>query len=201
MILGWTEPDVVAVEIAAAGIRRGECTEIVVDSRSIAWVGGVVLRDCLHRPFHGVTGCVFHGGAKSNARGVGIQANRALELNPSPGIGRSSEFYFTVLSFRHLSKGVGPVIQQVGTACPMLFIVVPLWQGPELVAAIVEPLALTRRQVFAFIFRIDEEIGMSGENHLYQSPAVLRQANQLAPAFGKSLRVPALIVREFNVTR
>ena len=104
MIFRRAEPNVVAVEITASWIRRGECKEIVVHSRWIAGVGRIVLRDRLHRPFHGVAGCVLHGGAKSNARRVGIQANRALELNPSAGIGRSGEFYFTVLSFRNLSK-------------------------------------------------------------------------------------------------
>src|SRR5882672_2112454 len=134
MILRRPEPDVVAVEISASWIRRGECPEIVVDSRSVAWIGRIVLRDGLHRPFHGVTGCVFHGGAKSNARGVGIQSNRTLELNPSAGIGRSGELYFTVLSFRDLSKRVRRVVDHVGAACPMLFIVVPLGQEPQLVA-------------------------------------------------------------------
>ena len=104
MILRRAKPDVVAVEITARWIRRGKCTEIVIDSRWIAWVGRIVLRDRLHRPFHGVTGRVFHSGAKSNARRVGVQANRTLELNSSAGIGRSGEFYVTVLSFRNLSK-------------------------------------------------------------------------------------------------
>ena len=49
----------------------------------------------------------------------------------------------------------------------MLFVVVPLGQEPQLVTAVVKPLALTWGHVFALIFRIDEEIGVSGENHLY----------------------------------
>jgi hypothetical protein len=80
----------------------------------------------------------------------------------------------------------------------MLFIIISFGQEPEFIAAIVEPLALTWRQVFAFIFRIDEEIGVSGENYLHQSSAVLRQDNQFNPPIGKLLRMPAPIIRGFN---
>src|SRR5258708_36781820 len=103
-----------------------------------------------------------------------------------------------MLPFRNLSKGVGPVVDQVGISHPMLFVVVPLGQEPELVAAVVEPLALVRRQIFAFILRIDEQIRVSRESHLYQPSAVLRQYDQLDPAIGGPLCMPALITRGFQ---
>ncbi len=106
-----------------------------------------------------------------------------------------------MLPFRNLSKGVGPVVDQVGISHPMLFVVVPLGQEPELVAAVVEPLALVRRQIFAFILRIDEQIRVSRESHLYQPSAVLRQYDQLDPAIGEPLCMPALIIRGFHLAR
>jgi hypothetical protein len=66
----------------------------------------------------------------------------------------------------------------------MLFVSVPFWEEPELVAAVVEPLAPTWRQVFAFILWIDKKIGVPGENDLYQSSAILRQDNQFDPVIG-----------------
>ena len=103
-----TEANVIAIEIAAGRIRRRECTEISVHSRWIAGVGRVVLRDRLHRPFDRVAAGVLHGGVKTDARRVGVQADRAQVLNPGPRIGRAGELYFAVLPFRNLSKGVRP---------------------------------------------------------------------------------------------
>ena len=41
---------------------------------------------------------------------------------------------------------------------------------------------------------------MSGETHLHEPSAILRQDDQLHPAIGDSLRVPALIVHGFDAT-
>src|SRR5579863_1451708 len=116
------EADVIAVEISAGRIRRRKRPELVVDLRWIAWVSCVVLRDGLHRPFHGVPGRVLHGGMKTNSRRIGVQANHALKLNPGPWIGGSGEFHLAMLTFRNLSKGKRSVVDEVGIPQPMLFV-------------------------------------------------------------------------------
>ncbi len=81
---------------------------------------------------------------KADARGIGVHANRAHKLDPGPGIGWAREFDLAALSFRKLSKGERPIVQHVGVAHPMLFVVVAFRQEPEFVAAVIEPLARGR---------------------------------------------------------
>ena len=134
-------------------------------------------------------------------RGVSAsKTNRANKLDPGLGIGRAREFDLAMLPFRKLSKGERPVVQHVRVAHPMLFVVVSLGQEPELVAAVVEPLARSRRQILACKLGIDEQIGMSGETHLHEPPAILWHHDQLHPSIGELLRVPALIVHGFDAT-
>ena len=132
-------------------------------------------------------------------RGVSeSRANRSNKLDSGLGIGRPREFDFATLSFRKFSKGKRPVVKHVGVAHPMLFVVVSFGQKPELVAAIVEPLARARRQILARKLGIHEEIGMSGETHLHEAPAILRHHDQLHPSIGELLRVPALVIHGFD---
>src|SRR5260221_7407589 len=105
-----------------------------------------------------------------------------------------------MFSFRKLSKSEGPIVQHVRIARPMLFVVIPLGQEPELVAAVVEPFARGRGQVLAGKLGIDEQIGMSGESHLNESPAILWHHNQLHPTVGELLRMPALIFHSVDAT-
>ena len=144
---------------------------------------------------------VFHRRPKSNSWGVGVQADRPNELNSSLRVGRAGKFDFALLSFRNLSKGKGAVVDDVRPPCPMLFVVISFRQEPQLVAAIVEPFAVTRRQILSRIFRVDEEIRMSGKSYLHQSPAVLRHNRQLHPVIGDLLRLPAPVIRGFNAAR
>ena len=140
-------------------------------------------------------------GVKTNPRRVGIEANGSSILNPGPWIGRALEFYFTVLSLRNLSKGIRSVVEHVGAARPMLLIFIPFGQRPKLVAAVVEPLAWVRRQVFSFVLGIDEQKWMAAENHLHQPSAILGNDDQLHPPVGHLLRVPALVIRGFYAAR
>src|ERR1043165_248046 len=82
----------------------------------------------------------------------------------------------------------------------MLFIVSAFGEQPDLVSAIVEPLALGWRKIFAFIFRIDEQIGMPGKRHLYDSSAILWNHDQLHPAIRNLLRMPSFVVDGINLT-
>src|ERR1700686_3286331 len=75
----------------------------------------------------------------------------------------------------------------------MLFIVVSLGQKPELVAAVIEPLAGTRGEVLAREFRIYEQVNVAGKDHLHQPATVLRHDNQLEPLVRELLRMPALM--------
>ena len=76
-----------------------------------------------------------------DARGVGVQTNRANKLDSGLGIGRPRKFDFAMLSFQKFSKGKWPIVEHVRITHPMLFVVIPLGQKPELVAAVVEPLS------------------------------------------------------------
>jgi len=111
----------------------------------------------LHRPVHSLAGHVLHRRAKSDAGRVKLESNRARKLNPGLRVGWAREFDFTLLSFRNLSKIEWPIIQQVGVAHPVLFIVVSFGQQPELVPAVVEPFAVRWREVLAGKLRIDED--------------------------------------------
>ncbi len=131
---------------------------------------------------------------KADARRIGVQADGSDELNSGLGIGRARQFNLTALSFRKFPKGERPVIEDIRVADPMLFVVVALGKKPNFVAAIVEPLARTGRQVLTRELGINEQVRMSGEGHLDQTPAVLRQHDELQPAVGKLLRVPTLVI-------
>jgi hypothetical protein len=122
---------------------------------------------------------VPHGRVKTDSRRIGIQVNRAPDLNPGLRIGGTGQFDLARLPFRNLSKGVGSVVDQIGIAHPMLFIVVSLGQEPELVASVVEPPGWVGGQVFSFVLGIHEEVRMPGKNHLHQSSAILRYDFQL----------------------
>src|SRR5580700_3342407 len=111
-------------------------------------------------------GLVLHGGVKTYSRRIGVQVNRAPDLNPGLGIGGAGQFDLAFVPFRNLSKAVRAVVEQIGIAHPMLFIVISLGQEPELVASIVKPMRWIGRQVFSFILWIDEEVRMAGENDL-----------------------------------
>src|SRR5207244_4498364 len=106
----------------------------------------------------------------------------------------------TALPFRKLSKYERAIVQQVGVAGPMLFIVVSFGQKPELVSAIVEPLAGTRGKILAGKLRIYEQVRVSGKSHLHQPPSILRHDNQLRPPVRELLCVPPLIVDGFHAT-
>src|SRR5579862_3569246 len=138
-ILRWTEPHVIAIEIAAGGIRGGERPEVRVVARGITRVCGVILRDRLHRPLDDVPRLVLHGCMKVDPRGLPVQTNGAPYLNTSLGIDGAGQFNLALPSFRKFSKGVRTVIDHIGIAYPVLFIVVSFRQQPDLVAAVVEP--------------------------------------------------------------
>jgi len=127
--------------------------------------------------------------------------NRAPDLNPGLRIGGASQFNFAFAPFRNLSKGVGPVIDQIGITHPVLLIVVSFWQQPELVAAVVEPSGWVGRQVFSFVLRIHEKERVSRENHLHEPSAILRHDFQLYPAVGKLLGAPTLVIRGLDAAR
>ena len=55
-----------------------------------------------------------------------MQANRAYKLHTSLGIGWARKFDPAFLALRNFSKGVGPVINDVRPARPVLFVVVAL---------------------------------------------------------------------------
>ena len=76
---------------------------------------------------------------KVNARRIRIQTNGAPYLNASLGIDGAGQFNFALPPFRKFSKGVRTVIDHIGIAYPVLFIVVSFRQQPDLVAAVVEP--------------------------------------------------------------
>src|ERR1700693_5981795 len=116
---------------------------------------------------------------KTDARRIRIHMNGPDELNASLRVRRPRQFDLTTLPFRKLSKGERPVVQQVRVARPMLFIVVSLGQKPELVAAVIEPLAGIRRKVLASELRIYEQGSVSGKAHLHQPSAILRNDDQL----------------------
>src|SRR5689334_8570027 len=110
------------------------------------------------------------------------------------GIRGSGELYPASRPIRKLSKGKFPVIQQVGVAPPMLFVVVSLGQQPKLVAAVVKPLAFRWWHVLPFKLWIDEKIGMPVEPHLHQTSAILRNDDELHPSVRNLLRLPSFIV-------
>src|SRR6185295_10290224 len=144
---------------------------------------------------------VLHGRAKSDARGIGVQPNGARKLNAGLDVRRSRELYATPLCVRKAPKGVGSVVQHVGVAVPMLLVVVPFGQKPELVAAVVEPLVLRRRPVLSCEPWIDEKVGMSVEAHLHQTSAILRDDDELNPLVGDLLRLPPFVVDALDSTR
>src|ERR1700756_1308196 len=100
-------------------------------------------------------GDVFHGRTKANAWGIRVQTNRAQELNSGLRIRRACEFGLAMLSLRKFSERVWPIVQKIRVARPVLFVAAPLGQKPELVAAVIEPLARIRRQMLAGQLRID----------------------------------------------
>src|SRR5437660_2910168 len=112
-------------------------------------------------------GQVLHRSVKMDARRVRVQANRTLKLDASLRIGRASQLDFATLSFRKLSKGKWPIVQQVRASCPMLLVVVPFRQQPDLVAPIVEPFADIGREIFSGELGIHEQVGMSSERDLH----------------------------------
>src|SRR6202140_3332039 len=140
-----------------------------------------------------MAGDIPHGRVKSDAREIRIQKNGPGKLNASLRIRRPCQFDLTTLSFRKLSKSERRIVQQVRVACQMLFIVVSLGQKPELVAAVIEPLARIRRKVLASELRIYEQVSVSGKGHLHQPSAILRNDDQLKPLVRELQRVPALI--------
>src|SRR5437667_12821828 len=100
---------------------------------------------------------IFHGRAKSDMRGVGIQPNGARKLDSSVGIERSRKFYAAILFIRKFSTGEFSAIEHVRIASPPLFIVVPLAQSPKFVSAIVEPMILAWQLVLAAELRLDNQ--------------------------------------------
>ena len=170
-------------------------------SRRRGRVGGVVLRNGLHGPLDVVPRFVLHGGMKTDSRRIGVEVNRAPDLNPGLRVGGTNQLDFALLAFRNLSKGVRAVVEQIGIAHPLLLVVVSLGQEPELVASVVKPAGWVGRQVFSFVLGIHEEERMSVENHLHQSSAILRYDFQFEPAIGKLLCAPTLVIRGLDATR
>ena len=80
----------------------------------------------------------------------------------------------------------------------MLFVVVALGQEPKLVPAVVEPLACGGGQGLAGKFWIHEQIWMPREADLHDPAAILRDYDQLHPAIGDPLRMPALVIDRFD---
>src|SRR5580704_1522319 len=100
---------------------------------------------------------VLHGRVKTDTGRIGIDMNRAPDLNPRLRIGGANQLDLALLAFRKLSKGVRAVIEHIGIADPMLLVVISFRQKPEFVASIVEPLGWVRRQVFSFVLGIHKE--------------------------------------------
>ena len=125
---------------------------------------------------------VFHRHLKTDARRIVVEANGAHKLNTGLRISRAGEFDFALLPFRKLSKGKRTIVQDIGVPYPMLFVIVSLREKPYLVAAVVEPFAVSWRKIFPGELRIDEKIWMSGEGHLYDAPTILGDDDQLNPA-------------------
>ncbi len=113
----------------------------MVESRRSGPIRGVVLGNGLHRPFQTVTSYIPHGGVKPDSRRIDIESNGADKLNSRLGIGWAGELDLTLFPFRKFPKVEWPVVQHVGVSHPMLFVLVPLGQQPQLVASVVEPLA------------------------------------------------------------
>src|SRR5436190_19713756 len=82
----------------------------------------------------------------------------------------------------------------------MLLIVIALGKQPDLVSTVIEPRTLGWRKIFAFVFRIDEQVGMAGERHLYESSTVLWNHDQLHPAIRNLLSVPSFVIDGIHLT-
>ena len=99
----------------------------MIESRG-AWrscrvrIGGIVLRNGLHRPFDGVAAGVLHRRVKADSRRIRIESNRALKLDASLGIGRASQFDLALVSFQKFAKRKLSVIDYVRVSHPMLFV-------------------------------------------------------------------------------
>src|ERR1700677_1482981 len=127
--------------------------------------------------------------------------DRTPDLNPSLGIGGAGQLDFARLSLRNLSKGKRAIIDQIGIAHPMLFIVVSFGQEPKLVASVVKPFGWVGWQVFSFVLGIYKQERMPGENHLHEPSAILRYDLELDPAVRELFGAPATVFRRLDATR
>jgi len=80
----------------------------------------------------------------------------------------------------------------------VLLVLIPFWQEPQFVAAIVEPLGGGGRQILSPELRIDEQIVVTGKGDLHEAAAVLGDDDEADPLVGELLSRPAEVVNGFD---
>ena len=99
------------------------------------------------------------------------------------------------------SERIGAIVQRSGGSLPVLLVIIALRQRPDFVTAIVNPTAgrFCRRDIFAFVHRVHEQVRVTTETNLNQPAAQLRNKCQLHPIICDLLRLPTLEQPEMNL--
>src|SRR5437016_4616915 len=120
---------------------------------------------------------ILYHRVKVDARRVRGEPNDSRKLQSSLRVGWPGQGNFAALPLGEYLKLKGTIIQQVRIARPVLLVLAPLREHPQLVAAIVKPFAVGGGKMFSGIPGIHEQKRMAIEDDLHQPAAVLRHKN------------------------
>src|ERR1700677_3771141 len=134
-------------------------------------------------------------------RRVAAYADLPRVLETCGWIRRTFEPYGALGPLGEHREGIGAIVQGSRSSLPVLLVIIPLRQGPDFVTAIVNPAAcgFRGRDIFSFVDRVDEQIGMSVETDLDEPATQLRNEGQLHPVIRNLLCLPTFIDRGVNL--
>src|SRR5581483_3179063 len=140
---------------------------------------------------------VLHHGAKPNLGRVAPQRDLPRVLQSGARVPGTVQPHSATWSCRKNLERVHPVVQHIGDGTrPVLIVLRSLRQRPQLVSTVVEPVSVSfrRRNVFAPVLRIYEQIRMRTKPYLHQASAQLRHQGKRHPFVADLLRTPTFKV-------